>query len=314
LGLSVGTKYNAAPFVLPIIVAHFLRTGRRGITEWRIYAALALGGVTFLATTPFAILDSAAFLESGFSEVRHYATGHAGNTGSSLIWYVNHFWQTEGPIVALAAAGMAWGLYLRARGAILISVTLLGYLFFVSAFAVHSERTVLPLTPFIALLAAGWVVNLIVPAPGAPPRAVAGAAIALVVVVTMVPLSGAVSDALRLTAPDGRDTARVWIEGNLPPGAQVAIESYSPWIDPDRFAIRSFYRVNGESPAWYASEGFDYLIVSQQMFHRFYADPTQFAEDIARYEALFRAFELVRTFTDGGYEVRIYRIPPAMGR
>ena len=28
-------------------------------------------------------------------------------------------------------------------------------------------------------------------------------------------------------------------------------------------------------------------------------------------EALFRAFELVKTFTDGGYEVRIYRIPRA---
>jgi hypothetical protein len=47
------------------------------------------------------------------------------------------------------------------------------------------------------------------------------------------------------------------------------------------------------------------------MFHRFYADPAEFAEDIARYEALFRAFELVKTFTDGGYEVRIYRIPHA---
>ena len=81
-----------------------------------------------------------------------------------------------------------------------------------------------------------------------------------------------------------------WIESNLPAGAHVAIESYSPWIDPERFAIRSFYRVNGESPEWYAAQGFDYLIVSQQMFHRFYADPSEFAEDIARYEALFRAF------------------------
>ena len=132
------------------------------------------------------------------------------------------------------------------------------------------------------------------------------------VVVSIIPLSSAVNEAIRLTAPDGRDTAREWIERNLPSGARIVIESYSPYIDPERFAIRSFYRANGEPPEWYVAQGFDYLVVSQQMFHRFYADPAQFSDDIAHYEALFRAFEMVKAFTDGGYEVRIYRIPRGM--
>ncbi|MCU0502680.1 MAG: glycosyltransferase family 39 protein, partial [Anaerolineae bacterium] len=311
LGLATGTKYNVVLFALPIVLAHFLRLGWRGLKEWRLYAALALSGLVFLATTPSAILDFSTFLNSAFIEVRHYASGHAGNTGASLAWYVSYFWQAEGPILALAAAGMAWGIYRRSKETLLIAATMLGYLFFISAFAVHSERTALPLVPLAILLAAGWAVDLIIPAPGAPHRVGAGAVVALLVIVSLIPLAGTVSEAVRLTTPDGRDTARTWIESNLPAGAHVAIESYSPWIDPERFAVRSFYRVNGESPAWYAAQGFDYLIVSQQMFHRFYADPSEFAEDIARYEALFRAFELVKTFTDGGYEVRIYRIPHA---
>ncbi len=311
LGLATGTKYNVVVFALPILLAHFLRLGWRGVKEWRLYAALALSGLVFLATTPYAILDFSTFLNSAFIEVRHYASGHAGNTGASLAWYLSYFWQAEGPILALAAAGMAWGIYRRSKGTLLIAATMLGYLFFISAFAVHSERTALPLVPLAILLAAGWAVDLIIPAPGAPPRVGAWAVVALLVIVSLIPLAGAVSEAVRLTTPDGRDTARTWIESNLPAGARVAIESYSPWIDPERFAIRSFYRVNGESPEWYAAQGFDYLIVSQQMFHRFYADPSEFAEDIARYEALFRAFELVKKFTDGGYEVRIYRIPRA---
>jgi 4-amino-4-deoxy-L-arabinose transferase-like glycosyltransferase len=311
LGLATGTKYNVVVFALPILLAHFLRLGWRGVKEWRLYAALALSGIIFLATTPYAILDFSTFLNSAFIEVRHYASGHAGNTGASLAWYVSYFWQAEGPILALAAAGMAWGIYRRSKGTLLIAATMLGYLFFISAFAVHSERTALPLVPLAILLAAGWAVDLIIPALGGPPRVGAGAVAALLVIVSLIPLVGSVSEAVRLTTPDGRDTARAWIENNLPLGAHVAIESYSPWLDPERFAIRSFYRVNGESPEWYAEQGFDYFIVSQNMFHRFYADPAQFADDIARYEALFRAFELVKTFTDGGYEVRIYRIPRA---
>jgi len=312
LGLAVGTKYNVVPFVLPIILAHFLRLGWQGVKEWRIYVALALSGVVFFVTTPYAVLDFSTFLNDSFVDVRHYASGHAGNTGASLAWYVNYFWQAEGPILVLAAAGMAWGVYTRSKGTILVAATMLGYLFFISAFAVHAERTALPLVPLIALLAAGWAVSLVIPASGAPPRVGVDAAVALLVVVSLLPLTSAVSETIRLTIPDGRDTAREWIERNLPSGAHIVIESYSPWIDPERFAITSFYRANGEPPEWYIAQGFDYLVVSQQMFHRFYEDPAQFADEIARYEALFRAFELVKTFTDGGYEVRIYRIPHAM--
>ena len=312
LGLAVGTKYNVVPFVLPIIVAHFLRLGWQGVKEWRLYAALALSGVVFLATTPYAILDFSAFQNSALIEVRNYTSGHAGNTGASLAWYVSYFWQAEGPILVLAAAGMAWGVYTRAKGTVLIAATMLGYLFFISAFVVHAVRIALPLVPLVALLAAGWAVSLVIPATGDPPRVRIGAAAALLVVVSILPLTSAVNEALRLTAPDGRDTAREWIEGNLPSGAHIVIESYSPWIDPERFAVKSFYKANSESPEWYVAQGFDYLVVSQQMFHRFYEDPAQFADEIARYEALFRAFEIVKSFADGGYEVRIYRIPHAM--
>ena len=56
----------------------------------------------------------------------------------------------------------------------------------------------------------------------------------------------------------------------------------------------------------------DYLVFSETMFRRFYADPVKFAADIARYEALFSTFEEVKVFTDGGYEVRVYRVPSAV--
>jgi hypothetical protein len=87
------------------------------------------------------------------------------------------------------------------------------------------------------------------------------------------------------------------------------VESYSPYVDPQRYVVQGLYKLSDHPPEWYTSEGYDYLVVSQRMFRRFYADPVKFAAEIARYEALFSALEEVKVFNDGGYEVRIYRVP-----
>jgi 4-amino-4-deoxy-L-arabinose transferase-like glycosyltransferase len=309
LGLAVGTKYNAAPFALLIMLAPLLRAGWRGLRDWRPYGALALSAAVFLATTPYALLDFRTFLNGAFIDIRHYAGGHAGNTGNSLAWYLDTFWRTEGPVLVLAAAGIIWGVGRRAKGVILLGVMTLVYLFFIGLFAVHAMRTALPLIPLFGLLAAGWAVDLRAEAVAISSRAWPGAAIALIAIVLAFPLAGTVRDTVRLTRPDSLDTAREWIDANVPSGAHIGVESYSPWIDPRKFVVQGFYKLNDHPPEWYVAEGYDYLVFSQTMFRRFYADPARFAADIARYEAFFRAFEEAKVFTDGGYEVRVYRVP-----
>ena len=309
LGLAVGTKYNAAPFALLIVLAPLLRAGWRGLRDWRPYAALGLSVAIFLATTPYAILDFQTFINGAFMDVRHYTGGHAGNTGNSLAWYLDAFWRAEGPMLALAAAGIIWGVYRRAKGAILLGVMALVYLIFISLFAVHAIRTALPLIPFFGLLVAGWAADLYRGSAAAGPRAGLGAMAALLAIVLAFPLVGTVRDTARLMSPDSLDTAREWIDANVPPGARVGVESYSPWVDPRKFVVQGFYKLDDHPPEWYVTEGYDYLVFSQTMFRRFYADPARFAADIARYEAFFRTFEEAKVFTDGGYEVRVYRVP-----
>jgi hypothetical protein len=67
--------------------------------------------------------------------------------------------------------------------------------------------------------------------------------------------------------------------------------------------------LNGQPPEWYVSEGYRYLVFSETMFRRFYKDPARLSDDIARYEAIFRICEETKVFTDGGYEVRVCRLP-----
>jgi hypothetical protein len=108
---------------------------------------------------------------------------------------------------------------------------------------------------------------------------------------------------------DSRETARVWIEDNLPPGSRIAVESYSPFVDPNRFAVQGIGQMFDHPPDWYQDQGLEYLVFSQGMFGRFLQEPGKYPDQVAAYDQLFETFELVRTFTDGGYEVRIYRIP-----
>lgn len=77
-GLTVGSKYNLFPILLPATVALFLFHRR----QWML-ATVLLGTcsvVTFLVTTPYAVLDYPAFMHSLKFEARHYATGHRGRT------------------------------------------------------------------------------------------------------------------------------------------------------------------------------------------------------------------------------------------
>lgn len=310
IGLVGSTKYNGVIIAVVLLTAHFLRHGFKGLTEWRLYLAPAAAAVAFLATTPFALLDPIHFLEGVRIEAQHYATGHPGGTGSTLLWYLDYLWNTEGPAILVSALAIVWGICRRSKPIWLLAVYPVTYFTFISMFVVHNDRTLLPLLPFLFLLAAAALVSLYgwARTQAHMRGAWIGAFIVLILLSLALPLTRALADNVRLTTPNSLETARVWIERNAPPGAHFAVESYSPYVDPQHFVVQGLYKLNDRSPDWYVSEGYDYIVVSQRMFRRFYADPVKFAGEIVRYEALFSAFEEVKVFTDGGYEVRVYRV------
>jgi hypothetical protein len=62
------------------------------------------------------------------------------------------------------------------------------------------------------------------------------------------------------------------------------------------------------TPEWYIANGVEYLVFSQGAYGRFYEDPTREPDVVTRYDALFNAFENVKTVNVGGYEVKVYRV------
>ncbi len=90
-GLAAGTKYNAGLVIAMPLVALALAGGhpmRRRLAA--ALGALAACVLTFLITTPFALLDRPLLEASLRSVFQHYTGGHAGAEGSdNVVWYLS---------------------------------------------------------------------------------------------------------------------------------------------------------------------------------------------------------------------------------
>jgi 4-amino-4-deoxy-L-arabinose transferase-like glycosyltransferase len=312
IGLVASTKYNGVLIGVALVSAHFLRNGLKGFLEPKLYLAMVMSIVTFLITTPFAILDHQKFLTDFVFEANHYSTGHVGMEGNTLHWYLTYLWQTEGILGLLAILGIMRGIYTHSQKIILLSVFPIVYFIFINSFVVRNDRTILPLTPFLFLLAASILTTFLEPAtwrrpPSKWPNFVAGI---FFLASLMFPLIKTVQANIHLTTVDSRETARIWIEQNLPPGSRIAIQPYGPYIDPQRYPLRTFGWTIDETPEWLVANHFDYMVLSQGSYGRYYREPDRYPNEIAKYDILFGAFDLVKLFTDGGYEIRIYHIVP----
>jgi len=108
--------------------------------------------------------------------------------------------------------------------------------------------------------------------------------------------------------PNSRETARIWIEQNLPEGSRLAIESYSPFINPEKFLVQGVGQIIDHDLNWYYEQDFDYLVFSQGMYGRYFAEPQKYNEQVKKYQKFFDELPLVKIFRDGNYEIRIYKV------
>jgi 4-amino-4-deoxy-L-arabinose transferase-like glycosyltransferase len=314
VGLTASTKYNGGLILLPMILAHFLRFGKAALKNLNLYLALVLCAVGFLAATPYAALDFHKFWADMTFQASHYSTGHPGMEGNSLEWYLDYMWYTGGIIYVLGFLGIIRGITSRNKEIILLSAFPVVYFIFIASLAVRNDRTLLPVTPFLFLLAANFFESLVTKISSLNPsiwRMVAIVGMTCLAITTVAwPASAMISDTLRLTTVDSRETSRVWIDANLPHGVKIAVESYAPFIDPTRFSVEGFVRITDHKPEWYLGNGFQYLVFSQGMYGRFFNDPARYSSDIAQYKEFFTRFVLVKIFNDGNYEIRLYQITP----
>jgi len=262
-------------------------------------------------TTPFAVLDYTTFIRDSTNQASHYATGHLGMEGDTIQWYISFLWTQEGPVAYLGWIGAIYALVKRSKPLIIVSSFPIGYGIFISSFIVRNDRTILPLLPFLYILAAVVIVDAArwVMARGIDRRVALAAAAVVVALLAVGPLNLAAASAMQANAPDSRLTGVAWIQQNIPPGTKVGIEVGAPYLDPKVYSVKPVGSIIAHPPKWYIRRRYDYLIFADGMFGRFYREPDRYANEVAQYDAFFHTFPLVKELDDGGYLVKVYRVP-----
>ena len=211
-GLSAGTKYVGFVAVVPLVVAVMLRDRKGGFSAGAIGLMVAV--VTFVVSTPGALLDREAFMRDFLFELNHSREGHGivfAQTSPAMIYHLSNLW------LGFSLIGLLGGLYCFIRAGIMKvqPMWVIGAFFLVMYAAVSGGqikfmRYILPTIPALAL-GVGWFMDQL------GKQSELGKKMALLVglgVVGGLDKSGFVGSATmtaQMLMPDTRDVAGKWL-------------------------------------------------------------------------------------------------------
>lgn len=280
-GLAASMKYPGGLVLLPLLLAHGFRPraaggGRAWLPSAGLVAAGGAAVVGFLIGTPYAVLTPVAFVRGVLSELREVHTVQFGNE-ADMTAYLFHLLHSfpEGmglPLFLLALAGVALALLRHGRRELILLAFPLPYFLVIGSWSSRFERYTLPLLPFLALLAAlclvalaGWARDRGVRLLGRSAASVRpGLGVTVVAVLLVAPEAARIVDwHLLIARPDTRVVAGEWIEREIPNGARIAMEPYSPAIRLSPAMVRAERQRLGDTVAGQiARHRFDQFLAS----------------------------------------------------
>ncbi|MEE9263787.1 MAG: glycosyltransferase family 39 protein, partial [Vicinamibacteria bacterium] len=282
IGLAVATKYNGLLVAIPFVLAVSLRHGRRFLAEPDVYLGAIASILAFFVACPYVFADFPRFLDHlGYDLYSYGFAGKEGGTGDDnwgyharyMILYGSGLWAFLAGI-----GGLGLALYrLDARFVVALSFPVI-YASYLSSQRLHWPGNMIPVYPFLAILAAyaireaaaaaaGWIHNHSKVSFWArsEPFATAGA----LILVMWFPLQTSVRHNMEVTLPDAGNVAREWINETFEPGTHFAVERHAPVPDRKRFQVTQEARIIRRSVGDYREQGVQYFVVSSMVYERY---------------------------------------------
>lgn len=230
-GLAIGTKYNAAPVVIPLAVVEGLhawslgRDWRRMLRETHVWRMALATVVVFLATSPYLVLDYGNALRQLQNLAGQASVGMTPPEMLGSGWgYHLPFSLRHGlgiPLLATGLAGMAWMAARRPALALILASFPVAY--YIAAGAGYNVfvRYMVPVVPFLCIFA-GYLVSELASWAAARTRVPRPAAAAILAAAVIAPSAWSAIQFDRLLAQDdSRVLAAQWVEAHLPAGSSV---------------------------------------------------------------------------------------------
>ena len=320
-GLAGATKYNGALAVFIPLLACAMAPATRPSRAVAMLGVVVATVATFLLAAPYTLIDLPTFLNQF---ARLSAEFRTSATFDDPVWliYLKHLRNAlQWPGSVIVAAGVALGLFKvvagpdRAKWALLTIFPLL-YFRFISNQNLFFGRYLLPLLPFLSLLGAAAVAELV--------RRLRHMAIApvfrsaVIVVLTLVAIGPPAYTSIRFNANTAKvwttEQAYTWVMKEVPAGAKITLESRQILLPPQIYDATYLPQLRLRPVEYFIDRGVQYLVASSQCYGPYFEKdgPQKYPAEYADYMRIFsQAQELVR-FTPSadhpGPELRVLKL------
>ena len=287
-GLAGGTKYNAGVVGLTLAVAHVFAWRWQSLRmAHRLIAAGGLALLTFLVTTPYALLDWRTFINDLRFNAVHYSSGNQGDFIGRWQFggYARFFWNQG--LYPSGSIMVVFGLPLVARHfprqAVLLVLAIAIEMLLLLSYSVNFERNTLPILPLMILLAGAGAVTLADIFTQQVVRATLLIALSLLLLVPF--LTGMFWTLDYWSKPHTMADAVATLQ-RLPRGMRVAAELPQPALADQQISF-AVERVTDRTLEWYRANGFRYLLAN---------DERRTANDKAAYARLLAGATVVKQY------------------
>jgi 4-amino-4-deoxy-L-arabinose transferase-like glycosyltransferase len=320
-GLTAATKYNAGVVLIMPLIAVWMtleaQPSRLKCFLWLIGGFAA----AFLIAAPYTVLDLPGFL-NGFAGLMTYYRSPSSGAEPGWLIYGKHLRTTMGWTASLLMiAGFILGVVRAIKGPGRVRWTLLVvfpfvYFYMVSGRALIYGRYLLPMLPFVCLLAALAVVSGVsllrrFDIPRTPRRLLIAA---LTIAALLQPLVNSIAFDRDISGTSTQQVAYRWILQNIPPGSRIAIEKYDIRLPIPALKSEHVLRLTDQPHEEYVRQGYQYIVASSQVFGPVFENPQHSADLYGKYRRLFdQSQEVFVVKPEGGRrgpELRIYKLQP----
>lgn len=330
-GMAIATKLPAAMVILPLLFAHWSQAEKKTLRAF-LSRNLLVGAFAmvmgFLIFSPYTIIDLSGSIKSMKNIIFHRQIIFPGTEvyGLGYKYYLFHALPIAlgFPLFLLSLFGLIYGFGIHRKEELFLGIFPLGYYLFMGSSKYFPDRYIMPLLPFLILLAASLLKRITdLTKLGKDKRFL----ILLCFLLILPSAYNAVKQDFRFSTTDTRIVAKNWIEENLLPKAKIFSETYGPPLnitherakellkeaqEEDKRRGSSFlYLLNRPEPEKsyylyalpaknmpfpfnsYVEKGFDYFILSSFIYERYLPKPYIYGERMKFYKDIEAHCELI---------------------
>jgi 4-amino-4-deoxy-L-arabinose transferase-like glycosyltransferase len=318
-GFAAALKYNGV-FAVIMPLAGCALTWR--LRPRRAVAALAVTAAmlaAFFVAAPYTLIDLPGFLNQFARLSSEYRKPP---TIAEPIWlvYLKHLRIALGwPGMVFVGGGLALAAWraLRDRDRLRWILPLLFavlYFRFVAQQTIVFARYLLPVVPFLSLLAAAFIVTVAgaLRRAGLRPPVRVALVVALIALAIARPATTAVGYDVDAAKVSTQGLAYEWIRRELPNGSGIRLEGSVTLRLPAAYRASYAKQLWTDPPGSYAAQNVDYLVASSQCYGPFLADPAGYRVEYGAYQRLFAETDEIARFVPSpdhpGPELRILKV------